>query len=105
MQVQRLAGQLLNAVGGLLMTDEFGNRNGLPQINGDSPAFPVNVSGCGDNGWHGMSLRDWFAGQALANEALGRAYHNTPKALALHAYEYADAMLIERALPSQDRAK
>ena len=25
------------------------------------PAFPVSIQGCGDNGWHGMSLRDWFA--------------------------------------------
>lgn len=30
------------------------------------PAFPVSIPGCGDNGWHGMTLRDWFAGQAQA---------------------------------------
>lgn len=29
------------------------------------PAFPVSVPGWGDNGAHGMTLRDYFAGQAL----------------------------------------
>jgi hypothetical protein len=29
------------------------------------PAFPVSITGCGDNGWHGMSLRDYFAAQVM----------------------------------------
>lgn len=56
-------------------------------------AFPVSTNAMG----YGMSLRDWFAGQALANEALGRAYHNRPDILAAKAFEYADAMLAARA--------
>lgn len=47
-----------------------------------------------DNG-NGMSLRDYFAGQALAGICtLGGIEHTV---LASHAYALADAMLIERA--------
>jgi hypothetical protein len=45
----------------------------------------------------GMSLRDWFAGQALANTASN--YRGTafdPAGVARAAYEYADAMLEAR---------
>jgi len=44
----------------------------------------------------GMSLRDWFAGQALA--ALGRTSNNWPEdqRVAVRCYEVADAMLAER---------
>lgn len=59
------------------------------------PAFPVHPNTM-SNANAGMSLRDWFAGQALANEALGRAYHNRPDILAAKAFEYADAMLAAR---------
>lgn len=41
----------------------------------------------------GMSLRDWFAGMALAG--LGPSGMNS-KARAYWAYEYADAMLAQR---------
>jgi hypothetical protein len=46
----------------------------------------------------GMTLRDYFAGQALAGLC---AYgipgeHHTPEATAEDAYAYADAMLAER---------
>ena len=61
---------------------------------------------------HGMTLRDWLAGQALA--AMISCYHYTPTTdetepnfggdtgsgpdiLASNAYKYADAMLAERA--------
>jgi hypothetical protein len=37
----------------------------VTKVRGDDPAFPVSVPGCGDNGWHGMSLRDYFAAQFL----------------------------------------
>lgn len=53
------------------------------------PAFPVSLPGCGDNGWHGMLLRDWFAG--LAMQAVCQGTSAVPAAE--HAYELADAML------------
>lgn len=74
------------------MIDENGNRNGLPQIPGDAPAFPVNVPGCGDNGWHGMSLRDWLAGLAMQSLCFGM----DPAPAAEKAYKLADAMLKAR---------
>ncbi len=51
---------------------------------------------------HGMTLRDWFAGQALAgilaNEGVGRTV-DTKLADAMHAYRMADAMLAARKEP------
>jgi len=48
----------------------------------------------------GMSLRDWFAGQALAGMLAGRLAWVDPgnpvSEWATHAYEFADAMLAER---------
>lgn len=79
------------------MTDTNGNRNGQPQIPGDAPAFPVSVSGCGDNGWHGMSLRDWFAGQALSSMVETNPRYRRTNAEA--AYAMADEMLKVRAEP------
>jgi hypothetical protein len=43
----------------------------------------------------GMTLRDWFAGQALA----GIACDETPETAAEAAYRFADAMLAERSKP------
>lgn len=71
------------------------------------PAFPVSIPGCGDNGWHGMTLRDYFAGQALI-------YLNNRKDMQIRdadhigilAYEVADSMLKARAraaIPTTDR--
>lgn len=77
------------------------------------PAFPVSIPGCGDNGWQGMSLRDYFAAQYMA-DAMERAPHVSDAALAdmnLHtkkggvrreevaavlSYRMADAMLAAR---------
>ena len=42
----------------------------------------------------GMTLRDYFAGQALAGLAFNGDYHAENRAR--EAYEYADAMLKER---------
>lgn len=65
------------------------------------PAFPASDGG---TSWLGMSLRDWFAGQAMQAlvreyfEANGRCmgtdhpYNNIPH----HAYRMADAMLKAR---------
>lgn len=54
----------------------------------------------------GMSLRDWFAGQALVGMlstseplgdlAAGTVLQKTPAIVAAFAYQYADACLIER---------
>lgn len=52
---------------------------------------------------HGMTLRDYFAGQALAMTA--PAYVNLPESaniLARRCYEVADAMLLARAAPSKE---
>lgn len=54
------------------------------------PAFP-----CGRYKEYGMTLRDYFAGQALASM---RAEFVTDRTAQL-AYEYADAMLAEREKP------
>ena len=53
------------------------------------PAFP------GDAG-DGMTLRDWFAGQALAGIARTGTYDTV---MAKQAYSAADAMLAERSKP------
>lgn len=88
--------------------------NARNEINTGGPAFPQNdLSGYGmgpaerNNG--GMTLRDWFAGQALANPAIctgevanrtldewfGRYRANISRAeiVVRQALEYADAML------------
>ena len=63
------------------------------KLNHGGPAFPFAV----DHGdklqvFTGMTLRDYFAGQALPSKA--ENYH--PDAAAKLAYEYADAMLEAR---------
>lgn len=59
------------------------------------PAFPpaITVSAAGDvyYGYDGMTLRDWFAGQAIA-----ACVHLKSRPAAERAYEIADAMLAER---------
>lgn len=67
------------------------------------PAFPVNIPGYGDNGWHGMTLRDWFAGQALAGPLLVSTYPGMTAArepmsewCVREAYAIADMMLSRR---------
>jgi uncharacterized protein YodC (DUF2158 family) len=59
------------------------------------PAFPREYT---HKGCSGMSLRDWFAGQALANSRtfFGENSSATPEDVALQAYAVADAMLAER---------
>lgn len=65
----------------------------MSQSNNDGPAFP-----------EGISLRDWFAGQALAGRVAAVVAavivdHGQvdPIKLAQRCYEYADAMLAARA--------
>ena len=63
--------------------------------NDGGPAFPGGSVSYGQpaNGHHGMTLRDWFAGQALASDWAG---DYSPTGAAEQAYRYADAMLAER---------
>ena len=66
---------------------------GLP----GGPAFPISIPGCGDNGCHGMSLRDWFAGQALAGICTRVTLDAENILLTVGcAYSLADAMLEQR---------
>lgn len=59
------------------------------------PAFPAQPD-ADPAGW-GMSLRDYFAGQALIGLTLHRdMYGWTPEGVATAAYNLADAMLAER---------
>lgn len=59
----------------------------------EEPAFQLPASEYASHGPHaGMSLRDYFAGQALA----ACRNHSNEKWLAERAYKIADAMLAER---------
>lgn len=62
-----------------------------------------------DNWGGGMSLRDWFAGQAMAaiiakapNERVAREMSAMVAEIACGAYDYADAMLAERSRKGGD---
>lgn len=68
------------------------------QLRDGGPAFPWSAFMTGENTYQpitqgGMSLRDWFAGQAL-QRLIGSADADN---VALEAYRYADAMLVVRA--------
>jgi len=65
----------------------------LKTQNSGGAAFPVNETDVG----HGMTLRDYFAGQALAGQ-LGHhgAWDGTLNDIAKRSLELADAMLAER---------
>ncbi len=55
-------------------------------------AFPSAYGEC-----RGMTLRDWFAGQALAGYSANEQMHSTAHEIVAHvAYNAADAMLAER---------
>lgn len=79
------------------MSNPYNSENG-------GPAFPISIPGCGDNGAGGMTLRDWFAGQVLAqiicmyaaDNKAGIGAEHLPRNCAAHAYRVADAMLAER---------
>lgn len=60
------------------------------------PAFPHYRSE-GDRAATGMSLRDWFAGQALAGILANQAEHLASGSAASWSYDIANNMLAERA--------
>lgn len=53
----------------------------------------------------GMTLRDWFAGQALAGRMARNTAYRTWSDAAADAYEIADAMLAERARGTKGSAE
>ena len=77
----------------------------MSALENGGPAFPrtgdtdPRMADYDQSDWHsGMSLRDWFAGQAIS-PMLVQAYGTTPLILAQKAYEMADALLAERSKP------
>jgi len=74
-----------------------------PSTNNGGPAFPTVTDRASDysaNEWgqSGMSLRDWFAGQVMAelSRQLHTNGHFAPHDVAIRAYATADAMLAAR---------
>jgi len=64
----------------------------------NTPAFPFTYEdgGGGFIQHTGMTLRDWFAGQALAGLLAKNGEYEKTRYAASSAYEYADAMLEAR---------
>lgn len=68
----------------------------MNKINDGGPAFPASNE-ANVNGQTGMTLRDWFAGQALAGEMACEVVGNGQMTqVAERCYMIADAMLAER---------
>ena len=66
----------------------------MPKID-NPPAFPTDGRIQHGTAYDGMSLHDWFAGQALAG-LLAHASGEDPMKSPALAYVLADAMLVER---------
>ena len=78
------------------MSSPFAN---VPTDRDGGPAFPITIIGDPQDippHIFGMTLRDWFAGQAL----IGVAHLESDEAARV-AYEHSDAMLQERAKPAR----
>lgn len=70
----------------------------MEQRKDGKPGFAISIPGLGDNGAGGISLRDWFAGQAV-HGVLGRA-SSEPLSwadISEASYRISDSMLAERA--------
>ncbi len=63
----------------------------------DAPNPPFKLDDLFKPAAPGMSLRDWFAGQALAGLLADSAFNDSPARFGLAAYALADAMLAARA--------
>lgn len=75
------------------------------QRNDGGPAFPggeLLFDDCKTPYQIGMSLRDWFAGQAISGAVANEDYANQPKIYARAAYKLADAMLAAREARSDE---
>ena len=81
------------------------------KINDGGPAFPMTGSTANwdaEKGQYvaqyGMTLRDWFAGQALAGLCASTSHDDAPskKLLADYAWQQSDAMLASRKGASND---
>jgi hypothetical protein len=73
----------------------------MTQQDNGGPAFPLQPASTPEMCYLGMSLRDWFAGQALGGLILGytHAYGSPTSAtdeIVKEAYRYADAMIAAR---------
>lgn len=75
------------------------------EINDGGPAFPVIALNDPNHpaSVPGMSLRDWFAGQALAG-LVTRNESTTPEKWAAACYILADAMLAQRSAARSEQA-
>lgn len=69
----------------------------MSTTNDGGPAFPSEWAPKDGEFSQGMSLRDWFAGQALAGNADGWMGSDAMERRANWAYAVADSMLAERA--------
>lgn len=91
----------------------------MKTIDDGGVAFPVSIPGCGDNGWQGMSLRDYFAAKCIPTafekfkdgmkeyeliQLCGdRGGIKSQEIIAAIAYELADAMIARRSrAPAED---
>jgi hypothetical protein len=75
--------------------------------NHGGPAFPIQNAQFTEayGGAPGMTLRDWFAGQALAGYVANTEIHDTnAPTMARDCYAIADAFLAERNLPPEVRS-
>lgn len=61
------------------------------------PAFPGDVWYSNKPSSNGMTMRDWFAGQAMAGMCGNSEWDVTFEEMSTWGYNYADAMLAERA--------
>lgn len=67
------------------------------------PAFPIENTNDIPDDWKGMTLRDWFAGQALTGLLSGRHGDQFGEDwdFGADAYAHADAMIAERSRGKQ----